>query len=83
MHELLQRIAVEPSNLSQHLAVLRRTRLVVSRRQNGEVIYSVSAPEVRELLTIARSILVDLIHIELEPAPHRAPAATAAATPHS
>lgn len=83
VHELLEKIAIEPSNLSQHLAVLRRTQLVVSRRQNGEVIYSVSAPEVRELLLIARSILVDLINIELEPAPQRAPAGTAAATPHS
>jgi len=83
VHELLQRIAVEPSNLSQHLAVLRRTQLVVSHRRGAEVIYSVSAPEVRELLVIARSILVDLINVDLEPAPHRAPAGTAAATPHS
>ena len=83
VHELLQRIAVEPSNLSQHLAVLRRNQLVVSRRQGGEVIYSVSAPEVRELLVIARSILVDLLNLEIEPAPHRAPAETGVGLPGS
>ena len=66
VHELLGRIAIEPSNLSQQLAVLRRTQLVVSRRQGGEVIYSVSAPEVRDLLLVARRILTDLINVEID-----------------
>jgi ArsR family transcriptional regulator len=69
VHELLQEIAIEPSNLSQQLAVLRRTQLVVSRRQAGEVIYSVSAPEVRDLLLAARRILTDLIKLDIEPTP--------------
>ena len=54
VHELLEKIAIEPSNLSQQLAVLRRTSLVVSHRQGGEVTYSVSVPEVRDLLLAAR-----------------------------
>ena len=33
VHELLDRIAIEPSNLSQQLAVLRRTSMVVSHRE--------------------------------------------------
>ena len=61
VHELLEQIAVEPSNLSQQLAVLRRTSMVVSRRENGEVIYSVSVPEVRDLLLAARKILSGLL----------------------
>jgi len=64
VHELLAAIAVEPSSLSQQLAVLRHSSLVVSRREGGEVIYSVSAPEVRELLLVARRILRELIHVE-------------------
>jgi DNA-binding transcriptional ArsR family regulator len=64
VHELLDAIAVEPSNLSQQLAVLRHSSLVVSRREGGEVIYSVSAPEVRELLLVARRILRELVHLE-------------------
>ena len=66
VHELLEKITIEPSNLSQQLGVLRRTSLVVSRRQGGEVIYSVSAPEVRDLLLAARHILTGLIHVEAE-----------------
>jgi ArsR family transcriptional regulator len=60
VHELLSEIAIEASNLSQQLAVLRRTSLVVSRRQAGTVVYSISVPEVRDLLTAARSILTGL-----------------------
>jgi DNA-binding transcriptional ArsR family regulator len=61
VHELLEKIAIEPSNLSQQLAVLRRTSMVVSRRQGGAVVYSVSVPEVRDLLLAARGILSGLI----------------------
>jgi DNA-binding transcriptional ArsR family regulator len=68
VHELLEKIAIEPSNLSQQLAVLRRTSLVVSHRHGGEVVYSISVPEVRDLLLAARSILSGIIasHGELE-----------------
>ena len=66
VHELLEKIAIEPSNLSQQLAVLRRTQLVVSHRQGGEVTYSLSAPEVRDLLLAARHILSGLIHVEAD-----------------
>ncbi|WP_395656273.1 ArsR/SmtB family transcription factor [Nocardioides sp.] len=69
VHELLEAIEIEPSNLSHQLAVLRRTSLVVSRRHGGEVTYSLSAPEVRDLLLAARSILVGLVHVDPEPAP--------------
>ena len=64
VHELLERLTIEPSNLSQQLAVLRRTSLVASRREGGEVIYSISAPEVRDLLRAARRILSGLIHVQ-------------------
>jgi ArsR family transcriptional regulator len=61
VHELLEAIEIEPSNLSQQLAVLRRTSLVASHRRGGEVIYSVSVPEVRDLLLAGRRILSGLI----------------------
>jgi ArsR family transcriptional regulator len=66
VHELLERIAIEPSNLSQQLAVLRRTSMVVSQRRNGEVVYSISVPEVRDLLQAARKILSGLIAVQGE-----------------
>lgn len=57
VHELLEQLEIEPSNLSQQLAVLRRSSLVTSQRRAGEVFYSISVPEVRDLLVAARSIL--------------------------
>lgn len=64
VHELLDEIDVEPSSLSQQLAVLRRTSLVVSRREAGEVVYSVSSAEVSDLLRVARRILGGLIQVD-------------------
>jgi ArsR family transcriptional regulator len=61
VHELLARIDIEASNLSQQLAVLRRAGLVIQRRQGGEVVYAISVPEVRDLLLAARRILLGLI----------------------
>jgi DNA-binding transcriptional ArsR family regulator len=61
VHELLEQIEIEPSNLSQQLAVVRRAGLVSQRRESGEVVYSVSVPEVRELLQVARRILLGLL----------------------
>ena len=60
VHELLAAIDIEPSNLSQQLAVLRRAGLVTQRRDGGQVLYSVSIPQVSELLMIAREILLGL-----------------------
>ena len=43
------------------LRTLRRAGLVVQRREGAEVVYSVSVPEVRDLLLAARVILRSLI----------------------
>ena len=69
VHELLDEIPIEPSNLSQQLAVLRRASLVASSRRDSEVVYSVRAPAVRDLLFAARSLLSGLAasQVELEP----------------
>ena len=57
VHELLASIAIEASNLSQQLSVLRMAGLVAQRREGTEVIYSLALPEVRDLLLAARRIL--------------------------
>lgn len=61
VHELLEDIGIEPSNMSQQLAVLRHANLVVSRREGSAVVYSVGVPEVRDLLLAARTILAGII----------------------
>ncbi len=62
VHELLADIKIEPSNLSHQLAVLRRTGLIVQERREGQVFYTIAAPEIRELLLSARSVLLDVVN---------------------
>jgi len=61
VHELLEHIDIEGSNLSQQLAVLRRAGLVTARRSGHEVVYAIAVPEVRDLLRSARRILRDVL----------------------
>jgi DNA-binding transcriptional ArsR family regulator len=55
--EMLPEVGVEAANLSQHLAVLRRAGLVATRKDGSSVFYSLTSPEVAELLLVARQIL--------------------------
>lgn len=61
VHELLSEIDVEPSNLSQQLAVLRRAGLVTSRREGSTVLYTLSSLEVAEMMEAARAVLTNVI----------------------
>ncbi|MGW6917046.1 ArsR/SmtB family transcription factor [Kitasatospora sp. NPDC054939] len=61
VRELLAEIEIEPSSLSQQLAVLRRTQLVTATREGNTVVYALSTPDVAELLRAARRILTELI----------------------
>jgi DNA-binding transcriptional ArsR family regulator len=67
VHELRDHVEIQASNLSQQLSVLRRAQMVVSVRQDGQVVYSISVPEVRDLLLAGRRILAELApDIDLE-----------------
>ena len=57
VRDLLTAIGVEPSNLSQQLAVLRRSGLVTSSRDGSLVVYALSTPHVADLLAAGRRIL--------------------------
>jgi DNA-binding transcriptional ArsR family regulator len=50
-------VGIEASHLSQQLAVLRRAGVVDSERDGSSVIYSISDPQVLELLAVAKQIL--------------------------
>ncbi|MDQ0212631.1 ArsR/SmtB family transcription factor [Arthrobacter bambusae] len=56
---------LEPSNLSQHLGVLRRQHLVVPSRHDGRLFYELACPEVGELMGAARSLLHTTIRMNL------------------
>lgn len=59
--EMLPEVGIEPAHLSQQLAVLRRTNLVVSRKEGATVYYTLTSPQVAELLAVARRILSEVL----------------------
>ncbi|WP_193071788.1 ArsR/SmtB family transcription factor [Brevibacterium sp. FME37] len=52
---------LEASHLSQHLAVLRRHRLVESERRASHVYYRLADRRTAELLSVARSLLLSML----------------------
>lgn len=59
--QLRDSTGLEPSNLSQHLGILRRQRLITPSRRNGRLFYELASPEVTVLLAAARSLLGTLL----------------------
>ena len=59
--ELALEVGLEASHLSQQLGVLRRVGVVVARKQGNSVIYSLAAPEVADLLAVARHVLTEVL----------------------
>ena len=57
VRDLLAEIEVEPSNLSQQLALLRRSGIVTATRTGTTVVYELAGGDVAELLAAARRIL--------------------------
>jgi DNA-binding transcriptional ArsR family regulator len=57
--ELLETVPMGQSALSQHLAVLRRERLVSSRREGQSVYYALASPEVRAIIETLYNLFCD------------------------
>jgi DNA-binding transcriptional ArsR family regulator len=55
--ELIPAVGIEPSHLSQQLAILRRANILQVRKQGAAVRYSVTDPRIFDLLEVARAIL--------------------------
>lgn len=64
--EMLPEVGIEPANLSQQLAVLRRAGLVATRKEGSNVYYTLTSPAVAELLTAARAILTGVLSGQIE-----------------
>jgi DNA-binding transcriptional ArsR family regulator len=56
--EMQPMIGLEASHLSQQLAVLRRARLVTTRKEGAAVVYAVKDPDLVELLAVAKRLLI-------------------------
>ncbi|RKN04058.1 ArsR/SmtB family transcription factor [Streptomyces radicis] len=61
VRELLTAIEVEPSSLSQQLAVLRRSGIVTSTREGATVVYALAGGDVADLMRAARRILTEML----------------------
>ncbi|WP_006242442.1 ArsR/SmtB family transcription factor [Mycolicibacterium tusciae] len=59
--EILTGTDLEPTLLSQHLAVLKRHRVVTAQRVGNAVYYQLAHPKISELLVIARTFLADVL----------------------
>lgn len=64
--EMLPEVGIEAASLSQQLTVLRRAGLVTSRKDGSTVYYSLTSPQVAELLTVARRILTEVLAGQVE-----------------
>ncbi|RDI55224.1 ArsR/SmtB family transcription factor [Nocardia mexicana] len=64
--EMLPEVGVEPANLSQQLSILRRAGLVAARREGLSVTYSLTSPQVAELLAAARALLTGVVAGQVE-----------------
>jgi DNA-binding transcriptional ArsR family regulator len=64
--ELMPKLGLESSHLSQQLAVLRRTGMVVARKQGNNVIYTIASKDMAELLELARKVLTGLLTDQMD-----------------
>jgi DNA-binding transcriptional ArsR family regulator len=59
--EILAATDIEPTLLSQHLAVLKRHHVITGQRIGNGVFYELAHPKISELLVIARTFLADTL----------------------
>lgn len=56
--EIQPLVGIESSHLSQQLGILRRAGIVSSRREGSLVYYSVTDPQISDLLAVTKRMLV-------------------------
>jgi DNA-binding transcriptional ArsR family regulator len=64
--EILADTGIEPTLLSQHLAVLKRHQVVRAERIGNAVHYELAHPSISDLLVIARTFLADTLKAQRE-----------------
>lgn len=64
--EFTEDLGVEQSNMSQHLAILRKQGLVKFRKDGIKVIYKVNYPQLFEILDQVEEILISQVNETLD-----------------
>lgn len=63
--DLVARLQLEQSNLSQHLSVMRSRQIVVGRKSGSQIFYSVRDPLIFEVLDIMRRYFQNQVDVLL------------------
>lgn len=64
--ELVSEIGVRQANLSQHLAELRKRKLVKSRREGANVYYRISHPKIIRACDLIREVVFEQLSEDRE-----------------
>lgn len=59
--ELIEEIDIEQSNLSQHLGLMKKQGLLVSRKDGQKMMYRIAYPSILEVVTAAEKTLSEQI----------------------
>ena len=59
--ELGERLGLTPSNLSQHLTMMRERRILISRKDGNVVYYRIANPRLLQAFDMLREILFEQI----------------------
>lgn len=57
--EIVGRLRVPKANVSQHLAVLRQKKVVVTRREGLNVYYRIASPKIIQACDLMRQVLIE------------------------
>jgi DNA-binding transcriptional ArsR family regulator len=57
--EVVDRLSLPKANVSQHLAVLRQKRVVMTRREGLNIYYRIANPKIIQAFDLMRQVLVE------------------------
>ena len=64
--DLSRRLDITPTNLSQHLAMMKERRILVSRKEGNVVFYRIASPRLLTIFDMMRQMLFDQITQDAE-----------------
>ncbi len=62
VNELTDILGISQSNLSQHLALMRQTGILKTRKQATSIYYSVTNPKINQACDMVREVLLDQLN---------------------
>lgn len=57
--EIVERLSAATANVSQHLAVLRKSLVVSARREGASIYYRINNPRILEACSLMKAVLLD------------------------